>query len=200
MDTLACEQLQGRYVRLEQLAERHREPLRSAAADPAIWSLMAVCAAGPGFDPWFDAALAQQSDRHAVVFSVFECATSQWIGSTRYHDIVPAHRRLEIGGTWYVPRVWRTAVNTECKWLLLNHAFEAWGAHRVQLLTEVINERSQAAIAALGAHFEGILRSHMISQGGRIRDSALYSITSADWPQVRTGLQQRLLRQGTQRA
>lgn len=200
MDTLACEQLQGRYVRIERLAERHREPLRTAAADPMIWGFMAVSGAGPGFDPWFDAALAQQLDRHAVVFSVFENATSQWIGSTRYHDIVAAHRRLEIGGTWYVPRVWRTTVNAECKLLLLTQAFEKWGAQRVQLLTDVINERSRAAIAALGAQYEGVLRSHMISQGGRIRDSALYSITSSDWPQVRTGIQQRLLRQAAQRA
>ncbi len=114
------------------------------------------------------------------------------VGSTSYLDVVLRHRRVEIGSTWYVPEVWNTFVNTECKLLLLTHAFEVLGMNRVAFCTDVRNERSQAAIAKLGAVREGVLRSHMITQGGRIRDSVLFSITASDWPQVKENLTLRL--------
>ena len=106
------------------------------------------------------------------------------------------HRRVEIGSTWYTPEVWRTQVNPECKLLLLAHAFDVLGVNRVSLCTDVRNSRSQAAIEKLGAVKEGIMRSHMITQGGRIRDSVLYSIVSDDWPQVKARLIARLAGSG----
>jgi RimJ/RimL family protein N-acetyltransferase len=101
------------------------------------------------------------------------------VGSTSYFDIAPLHRRIEIGATWYHPDTWGTTVNPECKLLLLTHAFEALAMQRVAFVTDVLNQRSQAAIAKLGATREGVLRSHMLSQGGRMRDSVLFSIIAA---------------------
>ena len=107
-------------------------------------------------------------------------------------DITPRHKRVEIGSTWYAPDVWGTRVNPECKLLLLEHAFEVLGVNRVALVTDRLNERSQRAIAKLGALREGVLRAHMVSQGGRVRDSVVFGITTAEWPQVRAGLLARL--------
>jgi len=106
--------------------------------------------------------------------------------------VVLKHHRVEIGSTWYVPAVWSTRINPECKLLLLAHAFEVLGMNRVSFCTDIRNTRSQAAIAKLGAVKEGILRSHMITQGGRVRDTVLFSIVLADWPAVKAQLTARL--------
>ena len=119
-------------------------------------------------------------------------ADDRWVGSTSYLDVTPRHKRVEIGSTWYQPDAWGTVVNPECKFLLLAHAFEVLAVNRVTLLTDVLNVRSQAAIAKLGAVREGVLRSHMVSQGGRVRDSVIFSIVAAEWPAVRAGLMARL--------
>ncbi len=183
--------LNGRWVRLVPLDESHREPLRHAADDDRIWSHTLTRATGPAFDAWFDDALAGRDAGRRVPYAVCR-ADGRWVGSTSYHDLVPLHRRVEIGSTWYHPDAWGTAVNPECKLLLLAHAFEVAGVNRVALVTDVLNVRSQAAIAKLGAKREGVLRSHMVAQEGRVRDSVVFSIIADEWPPVRAGLLARL--------
>lgn len=184
--------LAGRWVRLEPLAEEHREPLRLAADDDRIWEHMTILARGPGFDEWFDTALRQHRENKRVPWAVRRIADEVLIGSTSFLDPLPEHKRVEIGSTWYRPDAWATAVNPECKLLLMTHAFETLGWNRVQYVTDIRNERSQAAIAKLGAKREGVLRSHMITRGGRIRDSVVFAITKDEWPQVKASLERRL--------
>jgi RimJ/RimL family protein N-acetyltransferase len=174
------------------MVEAHREPLRRAADDERIWTTT-VRATGEGFDPWFATALAERTAGRSLPFAVRRLSDSACIGSTSYLDMTPKHRRLEIGGTWYHPESWGTAVNPECKHLLMTHAFEVLGVQRVAFVTDVLNQRSQRAIAKLGATREGILRSHMVSQGGRMRDSVVFSIVASEWPQVREALRCRLV-------
>jgi RimJ/RimL family protein N-acetyltransferase len=184
--------LRGRWVQLEPLAEEHRDALRIAADDERIWVHTLVNARGPQFNQWFDDALAQRDAGCQIPFAVRQLADQTLVGSTSYLDPVPRHRRVEIGSTWYTPQVWATQVNPECKLLLLVHAFDVLGMNRVSLCTDLRNTRSQAAIEKLGAVKEGILRSHMVTQGGRIRDSVLYSIVIADWPAAKEQLAARL--------
>jgi N-acetyltransferase len=184
--------LSGRWVRLEPLAEQHREGLRTAADDERIWVHTLTVVRGAGFDPWFDETLAERATGNKVPFGVRRVADGQLVGSTSFLDINLRHKRIEIGSTWYHPSAWGTAVNPECKLLLLTHAFEVLAVNRVALVTDVRNERSQSAIAKLGAVREGVCRSHMVTQGGRARDSVLFSIIAPEWPQVRSGLLARL--------
>ncbi len=184
--------LTGKWVALEPMVEAHREPLRRAADDERIWTTTIVRAMGEGFDPWFGAALAERASGRWLPFAVRRLSDSACIGSTSYLDLTPKHRRLEIGGTWYQPDCWGTAVNPECKLLLMTHAFEVLGVQRVAFITDVLNQRSQRAIAKLGATREGILRAHMVSQGGRTRDSVVFSIVASEWPRVREALRCRL--------
>ena len=184
--------LTGRWVQLEPLGDQHREALRIAADDERIWVHTLMVARGAAFDRWFDDALAQRSASRQFPFAVRRRADQAVVGSTSYLDVVAHHRRVEIGSTWYAPDVWSTQVNPECKLLLLAHAFDVLGMNRVSLCTDVRNTRSQAAIEKLGAMKEGILRSHMVTQGGRIRHSVLYSIVIEDWPEVKARLTARL--------
>jgi RimJ/RimL family protein N-acetyltransferase len=184
--------LTGRWAQLEPLGEQHRDALRAAAADERIWAHTLVDARGREFDRWFDDALAQRSLGRQFPFAVRRCADQAVVGSTSYLDPVPRHRRVEIGSTWYTPDVWGTQVNPECKLLLLAHAFDVLGMNRVSLCTDARNVRSQGAIEKLGAVKEGVLRSHMVTQGGRIRDSVLYSIVVEEWPEVKARLAARL--------
>jgi RimJ/RimL family protein N-acetyltransferase len=179
-------------VRLEPLEEQHREGLRLAADDERIWEHLALLGRGAGFDQWFAAAFAQREAGRRLPFVVRFLKTGELIGSTSYLDPVPEHKRVEIGWTWYRPDHWATAINPECKLLLLAHAFDTLGLNRVSLVTDVRNERSQAAIARLGAIREGVLRSHMITRNGRIRDSVLFAITASDWPRVKEALVKRI--------
>jgi RimJ/RimL family protein N-acetyltransferase len=184
--------LAGRWVRLELLADEHRDGLRTAADDDRIWEHMTLLGRGAGFEQWFDSAIGQRAEKKRVPFAVRLVATGELVGSTSYLDPVPEHRRVEIGATWYRPDQWATAVNPECKLLLLAHVFDVLGLNRVSLVTDLRNTRSQAAIAKLGAVREGVLRSHMITRDGRIRDSVLFAITGSDWPQVKERLTARL--------
>jgi RimJ/RimL family protein N-acetyltransferase len=184
--------LTGRWVQLEPLEEQHRDALRAAADDERIWVHTLTVARGPGFDRWFEDALAQRAAGRQLPFAVRRLADRAVVGSTSYLDPVPRHRRVEIGSTWYTPGVWGTLVNPECKLLLLAHAFDVLGMNRVALCTDARNSRSQAAIEKLGAVKEGVLRSHMVTQGGRVRDSVLYSIVRGDWPEVKARLTARL--------
>lgn len=184
--------LKGRWVALEPIAEAHREPLRQAADDERIWATTIVRAAGDGFDAWFDALLAERAAGRWYSFAVRTVADGSIVGSRSYLDLSPKHRRLEIGATWYRVDTWGSMVNPESKLLLLTHAFEVLNVQRVAFITDVRNVHSQAAIAKLGATREGVLRSHMVSQGGRIRDSVVFSIVAVEWPPISKKLQARI--------
>lgn len=184
--------LAGRFVRLEPLAEDHRGGLHRAAEDDRIWEHMTVLGRGPGFDRWFNDSIEHRDLGKRIPFAVRLLATGELVGSTAYIEPNLLHRRVEIGWTWYRPDQWAGAVNPECKLLLLTHAFVVLGMNRVSFVTDVRNERSQAAIAKLGAIREGVMRAHSITRGGRIRDSVLFAITSADWPRVQESLAARV--------
>src|SRR5262245_8343750 len=184
--------LTGRFVQIEPLFEGHREALRLAADDERIWRHTIAVARGPGFDEWFGEALRLYAAGTRVPFAVSRLADGPLIGSTSYLDVALQHKRVEIGSTWYRPETWGTAINPDCKLLLLAHAFDVLGVNRVALITDRTNERSRAAIARLGAVQEGILRAHMVVQGGRIRDTVVYSITAGEWPAARERLTERL--------
>jgi N-acetyltransferase len=184
--------LAGRHVTLEPLTVAHRDALREAAADERIWTWTLVRAVGPDFDSWFSEAMNQSGRGSSAPFAVRRCSDGRIVGSTSYLDITLRHRRIEIGSTWYSPEAWGTLVNPDSKLLLLTHAFEVMGMQRVAFLTDELNEHSQRAIAKLGATREGVLRAHMISQHGRVRNSVVFSITSNEWPGVRRGLVQRV--------
>jgi RimJ/RimL family protein N-acetyltransferase len=192
LENLTPNRLDGMHVTLEPLSEAHREGLRAAADDARIWEHTTGIARGTGFDEWLAGAFTLRDAGHEVPFAVRLCRDGRLVGSTRYVDPVPRHKRVEIGATWYHPDVWGSTVNPECKLLLLRHAFEVWGANRVELVTDVLNTRSRAAIAGLGAVFEGVRRAHMIVRNGRVRDSAAFAITRAEWMAVAEGLQARV--------
>jgi len=183
--------LDGRFVRLEPLEERHRAAIRPAAQHPEIFAVT-TSALGPLFDPYIDGALKRSDGERELAFVVIVKAESRPVGMTRYLNIEAAHRKLEIGSTWYEPGVWGGPVNPECKLLLMQHAFEGLGFHRVEYKTDVRNARSRAAILKLGATPEGIFRKHMIMADGHVRDSVYFSIIDTDWPQVKAGLEKRL--------
>ena len=185
--------LQGERVRLEPLDARHVPGLLEAAADPATWTwLFGRLDNETALRAWLADALRARDAGAEMPFATLDTKTGRVVGSTRYLAIVPAHRRLEIGWTWLTPATWGTGINVEAKLLLLTHAFDELGAMRVELKTDARNERSRAAILALGAQFEGVFRKHMRMPDGRIRDSAWYAITDDDWPAVRSRLEARL--------
>lgn len=181
----------GEVVRLEPLKQEHAEGLYAVAQDPHIWRYLPADPSGSLEDmrSWIAAALAEQERGSQVPLAILERASGQPIGSTRYTNISPRDRGLEIGGTWLATQVQRTAVNTECKYLLLRHAFAELGAVRVQLKTDARNDISQRAIERLGAVREGVLRKHMLVLHGFIRDSVMYSIVDSEWPAVKARLE-----------
>jgi len=188
----AAARLAGRRVVLEPLRDEHAAELYLAAQDRRIWEwLDADASASPeAFGAWFGQAADAARSGEEAPFAVR--AGTAVVGTTRYLALAPEHRRLEIGWTWYAPSVWGTGVNVEAKLLLLRHAFETLGARRVEFKTDARNERSRAAIAALGAQLEGVFRKHMVLRDGGARDSAYFSIVDDDWPAVRQRLQSRL--------
>ena len=178
--------LTGRVVRLEPLAEAHTADLARVGLDPDIWRFMLYGNIDSevkmlGF---VQDLLARQARGTDLPFAAVHLGTGRAIGCTRYMNIDRANRGLEIGGTWYGPAYRRTAVNTECKYLLLRHAFETLGCIRVQFKTDSRNERSQYAIERLGAVREGVLRNHMLLPDGTRRHSVYYSIIDTEWPEV----------------
>ncbi len=182
--------LQGRHVRLEPLRPDHLDDLFVAAAEASVWTWMSVGPFAERADlaAWIEEAVTGSAAGEQVAFAIVPTDTGRAVGSTRYFDIKPADRGLEIGWTWVGPSHQRTGVNTECKRLLLGHAFEVLGAHRVQLKTDARNERSQRAIERIGGVREGVLRRHMRVKDDHLRDSVMYSVIDSEWPAVRSKL------------
>lgn len=186
--------LEGHAVRIEPLGLEHAEDLYAAAQDPDIWRYMPANPSGSleALRRWIGEALDARAAGAEMPFAVVDRESGRAVGSTRYLDIHPRDFGLEIGWTWLAQPVRRTRVNTECKYLLLRHAFEALGAVRVQLKTDVRNEVSQRAIARLGAVCEGVLRKQRILENGYVRDTVLFSIIAEEWPMVKAGLEAKL--------
>ena len=186
--------LTGEHVILEPAADRHLPDLLAAAADPDVWTWM----------PWRRptdadelAALLEGERAIAYPFAQLDATSGRAVGITTYRDVDERNRTLEIGGTWIDRPWWRTAINTEAKLLFLGHAFDALGANRVAIKTDIRNERSQAAIERLGAVREGVVRHQYIRPDGTLRDTVLYSVVPEEWPAVRAHLRARLAAHAT---
>jgi len=186
-------ELRGKRVALEPLSAKHLPGLAAAIKDGHLWSIPVTLVPHPDALPEF---LEQAEARYAAQlerpFATIDLASGAIVGSTRFMAINRDHRRVEIGFTFLAQRWQRSYVNTEAKYLMLRHAFEAWGCNRVEFITDVLNTQSRQAIVRLGAKAEGILRSHMIMRDDRIRDSALYSVIQSDWPLVKAGLEAKI--------
>src|SRR5215203_293807 len=182
--------LTGNYVRLEPLTIAHAPALAEIGIGQPFWDFMLYGNINTVDDMrgWVRDILARAEKGTDLPFVAVHLASGRVAGATRYLNIMPKDRGLEIGGTWYGTEFQRTAVNTECKYLLMQHAFETLKCIRVQLKTDSRNERSQKAIERIGAVKEGVLRNHMILPDGRYRHSVFYSILDTEWPSVKTGL------------
>ena len=194
--------LSGTQVLLEPLARRHAEHLAVAAA-ASDWSLMQTDDSSPlGFAAWLELMLATSGNGDAddprAAFAVVRRDSGRAVGSTSFHSIYPAHRRIEIGRTWYARDQWRSGINVEAKLLMLARAF-ALGFRRVEFKTDALNVRSRRALEALPAQFEGVFRKHMLVRDDERRDSAYYSVIDDDWPDVRANLEGRLKKHRRQR-
>jgi RimJ/RimL family protein N-acetyltransferase len=189
------ETLPGRLVKLEPLAEEHRDGLWEAAQPDEIWTWLAhLNKSREHFDGWFDASLASNAAEEEGVFAVRRASDGVLVGSSRYLYPRPFNRVVEIGWTWFNPSVWKTGVNVETKLLMFTRAFETLGCVRVELKTDARNERSRGAMAQLPAQFEGIMRKHQITPDVGQRDSAYFSVIDDEWPAVRAALEARLER------
>ena len=187
--------LERHGIRLEPLTHDHQDGLARAASDGRLWELWYTSVPEPDdVGAYIAAALEGQRAGHMLPWAVREISTDMVIGTTRYHDIVANIDRVEIGWTWYAASRQRTHVNTTCKLLLLTHAFDTLGCHVVGLRTDNFNFRSQKAIEALGAKRDGVLRHHYARRDGTVRDSVMYSILAAEWPDVQRHLALRLAR------
>ncbi|MDP3720524.1 MAG: GNAT family protein [Acidobacteriota bacterium] len=187
--------LEQNGIRLEPLGPQHREGLAAAAADGELWKLWYTSVPdAAGTAPYIAAALKGQADGHMLPWAVRDLVSGDIVGSTRYHDIVPAIDRVEIGYTWYAARCQKSHVNTTCKLLLLSHAFDTLGCRVVGLRTDNFNFVSQKAIEGIGAKKDGVLRHHQARADGTVRDSVLYSILAGEWPDVKRHLELRLAR------
>jgi len=180
--------LKGKHTTLEPLAREHEEGLRRAAADGELWRLWYTSVPPPDeTGNYIDAALRMREDSGAMPFVVHDSASGV-VGCTRYFNVDAANRRLEIGHTWYAKRVQRTAINTECKLMLLTHAFESLRCIAVEFRTHWFNHASREAILRLGAKQDGVLRNHQVSADGSYRDTVVFSIIESEWPTVKRHL------------
>jgi RimJ/RimL family protein N-acetyltransferase len=187
--------LEGHGVRLEPLASLHHDGLAAAAADGKLWELWFTTVPAPEeTKKYIDTALQGQKDGHMLPWVVREISSGEIVGSTRYHDIIPAAARVEIGYTWYARRWQRSHVNTACKLLLFAHGFEQLGCKVIGLRTDNFNFASQRAIEALGAKKDGVIRQHWPRRDGSVRDTVIYSVLAAEWPDVKRHLALRLKR------
>jgi RimJ/RimL family protein N-acetyltransferase len=211
--------LEGQHVRLEALSFAHEGALNAAAADGELWNTQVTIIPRPeGMKDYIQFALDGLTQKNQLPFVIVrksqvdkaDAATrdgalarpsgraqsdrDEVVGSTRFYEIFPKDRKCAIGYTWLAKSAQRTPINTECKLLLLTHAFETWKCVRVELITDVLNEQSRNAILRLGAKQEGILRKHLILPSGRVRDSIFFSITDDEWPEVKSRLEAQLQR------
>ena len=187
--------LEGHGIRLEPMELAHAAGLEAAASDGKLWELWYTSVPAPGeAAAYIQTALEGLQAGHMLPWVVRDVATDTIVGTTRYHDVVPNIDRVEIGWTWYAVSRQRTNVNTTCKLLLLEHAFDKLGCAVVGLRTDNFNFRSQRAIEALGAKKDGVLRHHQARKDGTVRDSHMYSILRSEWSDVRRHLELRLLR------
>jgi len=190
--------LEGHGVRLEPLAKSHHDGLLKAAADGRLWELWFTSVPQPEQTAaYIDAALQGQGEGHMLPWAVRELKSGALVGSTRFHDIIAAADRVEIGWTWYAQRVQRSHVNTACKLLLFAHAFEKLQCKVVGLRTDNFNFRSQRAIEALGAKQDGVIRHHWPRRDGTVRDTVMYSVLAGEWPDVKRHLELRLRKHET---
>jgi RimJ/RimL family protein N-acetyltransferase len=191
--TISPTTLEARGIRLEPLGPQHADALAAAATDGRLWELWFTSV--PEADQvsrYIADALAGQAAGHMLPWAVRELTNGRVIGTTRYHDIVPVVDRVEIGWTWYALSWQRSHVNTTCKLLLFQHAFETLGCKVVGLRTDNFNFRSQRAIEALGAKRDGVIRHHYLRRDGSVRDSVMYSVLATEWPDVKKHLITRL--------
>lgn len=187
--------LQGRAVRLEPLSYAHHNALVAAANDGLLWRLpFTVVPSEQTMPEYLKYSIERQAEGREISYVIFHLASGRIIGSTRYLNIVPAHKRLEIGHTWIASSYQGTAVNPEMKYLLLRRAFEELAFQRVEFVTDVLNVRSRGALLGIGAKEEGVLRNHMLMPDGRRRDSVCFSVIDQEWPEVKRALLERLAR------
>lgn len=187
--------LEGSAVRLEPVRRDHAGLFWEAAKDALddLFRWIPYSMRSPeDFQAFTNRAFAEQERGESVVFATVEHSSGRIIGSTRFMNIDRASRRVEIGSTWIAPAWQRTAVNTEAKYLMLRHAFEAWQCLRVELKTDALNQRSRNAILRLGAKEEGTLRKHLVTWTGRVRDTVYFSILDMEWPEVKVRLEERI--------
>jgi N-acetyltransferase len=187
--------LEGHGVRLEPLERKHHDGLAAAAQDGKLWELWYTSVPAPGeTQAYIDAAVQGQKEGHMLPWVVFDTKSESIVGSTRYHDIIVAADRVEIGYTWYARRSQRSHVNTACKLLLFAHGFEKLGCKVIGLRTDNFNFTSQRAIEALGAKKDGVIRHHWPRRDGTVRDTVIYSVLAGEWPDVKRHLELRLKR------
>lgn len=187
--------LQGRIVRLEPLSLSHVPGLAAVGLDPELWRWIPTQVTNESeMRAYVEIALDELRRGVSLPFAIVEQAGNRVIGSTRYGNIAPEHKRLEIGWTWYARDAQRTGANTETKYLLLTHAFDMLGMHRVELKTDALNEKSRNAILRIGAKQEGVFRRHIVTATGRIRDTVYFSIIDSEWLAVRERLQSMMQR------
>ena len=178
-----------RGITLEPLALHHEAGLRAAAADGELWKLRVTSVPEPEHTRrYIEDALAMREAGNRFAFAVLDEASGAVLGSTSFHDILPAVKRVEIGYTWYSQRVQRSPVNTTCKLLMMTHAFDVLGCKVVGWRTDNFNFASQAAIERLGARKDGVIRGHALRRDGTIRDTVMYSLTQGEWPEVKAQL------------
>ncbi len=181
--------LAARGIRLVPLSLDHEAGLKLAAADGELWNIRVTSVPEPEQTrKYIEDALSMRDAGNRFAFTVLDAASGTVLGSSSYHDILPAVKRVEIGYTWYAGRCQRSHVNTTCKLLLMTHAFETLGCKVVGWRTDNFNFASQAAIERLGAHKDGIIRGHAMRRDGTIRDTVMYSLRSGEWPEVRAQL------------
>lgn len=181
--------LVGRGIQLEPLTREHEAGLRAAAADGELWKLRITSVPAPEETAAYIAtALDMRDAGNRLAFAITDEASGTVLGSSSFHDILPAVKRLEIGYTWYAARWQRTHVNTTCKLLLLTHAFETLGCNVVGWRTDNFNYASQRAIERLGAHNDGVIRGNALRRDGTIRDTVMYSLRAGEWPEVKAQL------------
>lgn len=185
--------LEGHFVRLEPMSLQHLDDLSTFGLDPELWKLsMPMIRTREDLRQYIETALDEWKAGKSLPFVTIEKTSGKAVGSSRYGNIAMEHRRLEIGWTWIAPQWQQTFVNTEAKLLMLAHAFEKLHCVRVEFKTDSLNEHSQKALKRIGARQEGIFRNHMITPSGRIRHSVYFSITDAEWPDVKRNLEAKL--------